>query len=116
MNNPTLVQSLSLMLPLVDVDDVYTNELWGMAAKISRAYGGAPANGENPAENTASFAGMPIRMWASPDDSICRWTPVNAFATATGADLINIGAQGGLGHSLNGMDLSQLVEWVLEND
>lgn len=120
MANPTLTQSLSLLLPAVDPQDIYDRDPLGIGLKasISTAYGGRPADSEVPALNTASFDGIPIKMWYSPNDPICLPEKVTAFATATGATTVDLGTQSGgfaPGHSINGLDPDALRDWIAAN-
>lgn len=120
MANPTLVRSVSVLLPAVDPQDIYDRDPFGagIKASISTAYGGRPADSEVPALNTALFAGIPIKMWYSANDPICLPAKAEAFAAATGAETVNLGEQSGgfTGHSINGMDPAQLSAWIVSND
>lgn len=92
--NPTLVQSICLVIPAVDIQDIYDNNRSGFQASISAAYGGRPADADNPADNAASFVDFPIRIYYSTNDTICIASTITTFATATGAELISMGAVG----------------------
>lgn len=120
MANPTLVRSLSLLLPCVDPQDVYDRDPFsvGLRASISAAYGARPADSDVPALNTANFAGIPIKMWYSPNDPICLPDLATAFATATAATAVSLGTQSGgftPGHSINGLDPDAISTWIAAN-
>lgn len=98
MAHPTRVAAIALVLPVPDVQGMYDGNINGFQAEIGTAYGARPSNAQNPASNTASFAGIPIAMWYSTDDPVALPTPTTTFAAATGATLTSLGA---VGHTLD---------------
>lgn len=106
--HPTKVASLSLILPCVDIQDIEDNARateWGIP-QPSTAYGDVrPPDDHNPADNAASYASMPVRIWYSTNDEISMPATITAFAAGSGADLISMGDQpphlGIPGHSLD---------------
>lgn len=121
MANPSLVQSIAVVLPAVDPQDIYDRDpaSAGITASMNTAYSGRPVDAENPSKNTASFSGIPIKMWYSENDPICLPAKVTAFASATGASTVSLGTQSGgaiTGHSINGIDPSQIANWIKAND
>lgn len=108
---PTMVKSLCLVIPVVDVQDIYTNNRGSFASAISTAYGGAPPDAQNPADNTSSFTSFPIRIYYSTTDNICLPAITESFATATGAELVSMGAIGHLwGAPLSGVEIAGFFE------
>lgn len=93
-NNPTLVQSLSLLIPVIDPQAVYDGNLGGFQASISTAYGGRPANADTPSQNAASFIGIPTKIWYSTSDTITSSSITTTFAAAAGATAVSMGAVG----------------------
>jgi S-formylglutathione hydrolase FrmB len=107
--NPTLVRRIALLVPAVDIQDIYTNDRGSLAAGISAAYGGAPPDASTPAKNAASFTGFTMKIWRATDDPICTPTTVDAFATATGATTASLGA---VGHSITALDGQQVAAFL----
>ena len=95
--NPSLVQSILGVVPAIDIQDIHTNNRGGFAAEIATAYGGAPADADNPADNAATFASIPHKLLYATDDPICTAAAVTAFAAASGAKLHSLGA---IGHTV----------------
>ena len=96
--NPTLVQSITLLIPCLDIQDIYDNDRGnaGFAAQINTAHGGRPSDANNPADNPSSFTGLPIQCFYSSNDDITPASIPVAWAAAVGANvkLYNMGAQG----------------------
>jgi hypothetical protein len=92
--NPTLVQSITLLIPVVDVQAVYDADRGGFAASIAAAHGGRPPDSENPADNTGSFTGIPTRLYYSTTDTITLAAEQEASAAGSGATLVSMGAVG----------------------
>lgn len=75
-----------------------------MSANATQAFVGSitvggyyePTHGaaHNPATFAASLTGIPIKMWVTSDDTYTPLATSQAFATASGATLVNIGAHG----------------------
>lgn len=107
--NPTLVRRIALFIPAVDLQDIHANDRGGYASSIATAWGGgAPADANNPADNAASFTGVPIKCWYSTDDPICVPAAVTAFCTAAGATAVSLGAQG---HAITGLNVADVVSF-----
>lgn len=107
--NPTLVQSIALIISPPDIQAMHTADRGGLAADLATAYGGAPADSENPADFAADLNGIPIKCWYSTNDSLVLASEVTAFATAAGAITVSLGAQG---HSDNGIDVNEVVSFI----
>lgn len=113
-NNPTLVQSISLVIPVIDVQYVHTNNIGGFASEINTAYGGAPADADCPAKYAANLAGIPIKIWYSTDDTYTLAATTTTFASASGATAVSMGA---IAHSWTtpGLGIS-IGNFIREND
>lgn len=124
--HPSLIASLSLMLPVVDLDDIEANNRVGQYGfpQPSTAYGGTIPDASNPIENAASFTSFPIGMWGTTDDTICIYSRATAFASAVnsaGGNCVmnSLGAAGNLvlpGHSLEDLNIQDVVDFVVDQD
>lgn len=94
-NNLGNVASISLVLPAVDIQDIDDNSLatpWGLPEPSdAAAFGARPSDAQNPADNAVAFSEVPIAIWYSTDDVICRPETVEAFAADSGAALYSLG-------------------------
>lgn len=109
--NPTHVASLVGILPCVNIQRIHSADLGGFAAEIAGAYGGAPADADNPADNAATFASIPQLLIYSTNDSIAEASEVTSFAAASGAELVSMGA---IGHSYS-LDIGETYQpWILD--
>lgn len=112
--NPTAVRRILCVNPAVDLADFHDNNRGGYAAEIETAYGGAAAyatakTAHNPAENTASFAGLPIDLYYSTDDTIVVPSTVTAFAAASGATAHSLGAVAHTAGSLSAAEVAAVL-------
>lgn len=94
-NNPTLVQSIVLLLGGVNIQAIHAEDRGGigLAASIEAAYGGAPPDAENPIDYAADLDGLPIRTYYSTDDPFTTEAETLAFCEDSGAEPISMGAQ-----------------------
>lgn len=123
-NNPTLVRSLSLILPAVNIQEIYDDNLLNDGrASLTAAYGGRPSNAETPAysSNTAVLSKIPMRVYYSQDDPICTVASSEAFIAATGAEAVDWGTLGygfpvGHGIHIDYQDGVEFAEWIARND
>lgn len=95
-NNPSKVAALVLIVPAVNVSDIYDNDRSGLAAAIDAAYGGSWASAKathDPALNTATHAaqGIPMKLCYGGADTTIMPQTVLDFAAATGATAVQIG-------------------------
>lgn len=79
---------------LLDLGYEYTNNVNGYAAEISAAWGGAPGVSADPMQNTASYAGLPMKMWFATNDTVAPTARAQAFVDATGCESASLGAVG----------------------
>ena len=89
----------------VSLIDLHDNDRGGHKAEIETAHGtgvvasyvgNSTITARDPAQNAASFAGVPIKMFYSGNDPICIPSATTAFASASGAETVNMG---NLGHA-----------------
>jgi len=94
--NPTHISAMALALPLVDFLAFYSENRGGFASEISTARGGAPDSTVDPMSRAADIAALdiPIKLWASSDDTLTPLDEAQAFATAVGAECVDMGAVG----------------------
>ncbi len=127
--NLDLVASLSLMLGVVNPQGMTDGRLTGGTGHPNLeppvvdptvAYAGAVPDAYNPLDRAAEYAGVPIKMWQSNNDSVAYLSEATAFAAINGATIVNIGNQSGgaiFGHGLDsGFTFSQVGDWLIAND
>jgi predicted alpha/beta hydrolase family esterase len=118
--NPASVAAIALVIPATDLRDLHDNAASrgaaaaGAAAEIETAYGGAAAyaaaaTAHNPAENAASYRGLPMKIWYSGDDPTCLPSITTAFASGAGAEAQNIG---NFGHGSNSAYAGSVVDFL----
>lgn len=114
--NASLVASVSLCVPVVDLADVHDNDRSGLAAPIEAAYGGgagysAAVDAHNPAANVGGYAGMPIRAWTSETDTIALAAKAESFASAV-ASRASVDTLGAIGHAVTGWSAAEVLSFV----
>lgn len=109
--NPTLVQSITLVIPVLDVQAVYDENRGTFTSLIAPAYGGGrPTDADNPIKNAGSFTGFPINLYYSTTDPITTLSESESFAAATGAVPRSMGALGhGSGAPWGGADMARFI-------
>ncbi len=122
-NNLDKVQSISCMLPAVDLQDIEDTVIPVYPAIVapSVAYGTSSIPSDHdPSDYAASLSDVPIKLWYSTNDTVVHPATVTAFAAASGATLQSIGNQSGgflVGHGLDsGFVYSQVADWLITND
>lgn len=115
--NVAKVQSITLVIPAVDIRDIDLNNRVSVLGfdPVTQgpraAYGGStPGTAFNPVSNAAALAGIPIRLYYSNTDNVCLPATQTAFQTAVGSSctLVNMG---NLGHgaSFNPFEVLQFL-------
>jgi pimeloyl-ACP methyl ester carboxylesterase len=99
--NPTKVAGIELVIPLVNPEDLRANNLGGYQADFEAAYGGNPAwqalrPTHCPVEFAAQISHIPIYLFFSDNDPICRPATIEAFRAAHGNTKTK--SLGSLGH------------------
>jgi predicted alpha/beta hydrolase family esterase len=96
--NQSKVAAFAGVIPLCDLADVHDNNRDGFAAQIETAYGGLAAYqaaiGTHNPLTWASDLKFPIKIWYSTDDPRTIPSATLAFAAASGAQLVSMGAIG----------------------
>lgn len=114
--NPGDVLAVVGLIPVVDLDDVRDNDLAGKRDEIDAAWGvtypAALPAGANPADRTGDFASLAIQLWVASDDTIARPTPAQTFATATNADLQDLGALGHTDEAMAAVDAAAILAFI----
>lgn len=113
--NPTLVACIALALPVVDLAYEHDNNVQGFATEIETAYGGASGYTSavathDPMQNTSSYAGVPMKMWLSPSDTVAITARQQAFATATSCPTSPSGANDHSGAFLPTAEIVQFFQ------
>lgn len=115
LNNLTDVAAIALIVPTVDMADIYDNNRNGLAASISTAWGtGAAWEAAEPTRNPINYAddlaAIPIGIWYAPDDTTVVPATVTAFAAAHGNTTLT--SMGNVGHTLPTSALTEMAAWL----
>lgn len=122
--NPTLVASMYLIVPLVDLQDFFTSRTDGTVtqAEVNAAYGGSVAASyatHNPSAsgNQAALAGVPMKLVYSTNDLYVPAATVTSYAAlvnAAGGSAVAV-SQGAQGHSGLGVDPVDVARFFNQN-
>lgn len=96
--NPTLVKSITLVIPILDVQDTYDNNRGGFQSEIGTAFGGRPGDADNPAKNYSAFSGFPIHLFYATDDPFTPNAINQAFIAGVGSNVV-ARSMGAIGHA-----------------
>jgi len=96
-NNPTLVKSISLVIPVINVQGVWDEDRVGAKFLVDAAYGGRPPDDHNPLDYAASLPDVPIRLYCSENDPYTTFIESIDFAALAGAEAISMGP---IGHAV----------------
>ena len=104
--NPEKVASQTLIVPVVDQQDIYDNDLvapYGTIQPPETAFGGnRPPDSHVPARNAEDFREIPTEIWYSNNDPVCRPQVIVPFAEAARARRHNLGNQYPAGWAIPG--------------
>lgn len=94
--NPTKVRSLTLLIPVLDVQDVWDSDRAGFKAEITTTYGGRPGDAYNPSLHFSDYSKFPIHLFYSTTDTVTPLSITEAFIEGVGDNVVaeNMGAQG----------------------
>lgn len=109
-----LLRGAALLIPGLDLQDIRDNNRSGAQGFIDTAYGGSGALAaayptRSPLVYRAELAGAPLRLWTSSDDPVCQPAASATFAAATGAPIVSLGA---VGHSVSGLRVGDVVDYL----
>lgn len=93
-NNLSSAACAAASVALPDLGYEYANNVNGYAAEISTAHGGAPSSANDPMQNTAALAPLPMKMWFANNDAVAPTARAQAFVDATGCQSASLGAVG----------------------
>lgn len=115
--NPLAVSAIALIIPALDLEDLHDNRGLDAAIEAPNAFGSEAAYlaaiaERSPIENAADFQDVPIRIYYSSDDPICLPVICEAFAEATNAELVSLGA---IGHNATTLDARDIVSFIRSN-
>lgn len=92
--NPTLVASIVMIIPVINVTDIHTNNRGGYAGAINAAYGGAYSEATygalyNPftQAQAGKYAGIPMLCFYGTSDALCLPTWVTQMAALPGMNM-----------------------------
>jgi predicted alpha/beta hydrolase family esterase len=112
------VAAIVALIPVTDLQDLVANNRGGYASSIQTAYGvgaGNVADADNPAKNTAVLSQVPISIYHASDDPICIASTITAFAAATGAQRVDVGALGHTNDAIYYCDHEAAAAFLLAN-
>jgi pimeloyl-ACP methyl ester carboxylesterase len=109
------VAAVALCVPAVNLADLHDRTALGWTTEIETAYGGhsaylAALSTHNPAQFAADLAGLPIKLWYSPDDPIIDPAKVLAFAATVGAEVV--ANPTGTGHDVMAAPAADVTAWL----
>lgn len=118
--NPTLVEAVVLFYPVVNLVACHdaTGGASNYATEINTAYTdlagyNAAKAAHDPAQNAASYTGVPIRMYRSTADAAVGSANQDAFATAVGGSAFQTVSLGASGHpDMSVIPLGDLAAFV----
>lgn len=117
MTNPSEVAAVVGLLPATDLDYIRDNDIAGQRDDIDTIYGvtypAALPTGVNPADNTGDFD-LPMAFWYASDDAMVSAAATTTFASATGAEVHNVGALGHTDAALLAVDTAAVTTFVEE--
>jgi dienelactone hydrolase len=112
--NPTLVAAIVLVIPALDLQDIYVNDRGpGLQAEIQAAYGGAPDYAtRSPMNLAASLTGIPTKIWYSTNDPVTPSVGTNATFAASVGSSCSTQSMGAVGHVFSAVDPDQVLNFV----
>lgn len=116
--NPTHISCLVAFLPVVDPNDVVTNNRGGFAAAVNTAYStyveATHGATYNPTTYGASLAGLPMQLWYATDDTVAMPERVLAFAALVGASVeLHTLTGGHTDAACAGVDIDRVRNFIL---
>ncbi len=111
--NPTLVKAIAIIIPVLDLQDVYQNNRSGLEPQINAAYGGAPDySTRSPMNLASSLAGMPIKIWYSTTDPVTPSTSTNTtFQSSVGSSCL-VQSLGAVGHTFSAVNPDDILSFL----
>lgn len=116
--NSTMRQRIRSMVVAItpnDIQAMYSENRGGLAASISSAYGGAPSDADNPADNTAVIkaSGVPLLYIYSGADSFVTLAEHEAFIEGAECQSVYMGDE--VGHALS-FDYGLIGAWFAQHE
>lgn len=121
-DNRSVIASIQCALPACDLGDIEDN------GRVSAYSLPNPSTGysfrsvmdvNDPGNHASAYSSIPMKFYASSDDTICDYTAVSSFCTASGATLVNLGAHpGGFipGHNCDNLNVDDVLAFMVAND
>lgn len=112
--NPSDVACIVAILPIVDLEKVRTDNIFGHRAAIDAAWGvtypAALPQQADPKQNTAALSAIPMQLWYASDDPIS--FGVADFIAATGAEGHDVGALGHDDDAIAAVDVAAVAAFL----
>ena len=117
--NPTLVSCIALIIPAIDLQDIYVNDRGpGLQATISSVWGGAPPySTRSPLLLASSLAGIPTHVWAASggsDPVTPSFATNTTFCTSVGGDS-KVHDMGAVGHTVGAVSTDEVLSFIAAN-
>ena len=116
--NPTKVGCVVGIIPVIDLNDMVTNNRGSLAANINTAYGTYSEATHGPTYNPANYAASlttPTRLYYASDDATAIPGAVTAFDTAcSSATAASVGALGHTQAAIDAAPREEIVEWLAQ--
>lgn len=119
--NPTLVASVTAIIPTVDIPAAYDADISGAAALIDTAYGGTYVDDDQKADHNPVHWGplessfVPTKVWHASDDPWCPLASYQAFAATPNATLTDVGALGHSDAAIAASPINEIEDFLQEN-
>jgi len=106
------VAAVAALIPALDLEAIHDRSA-EMASEIETAYGGGAGYAEvatehNPMAHAEKYRGLPLGCWCSLDDPAIPFEEVREFGRRAKAELRLFGPAG---HSIEGLDAGEVVEF-----
>lgn len=111
--NPTKVAAIALVIPALDLEDIYVNDRGpGLRAQIQAAYGGAPDYTQrSPLLLASSIAGIPTRVWYSTNDVVTPAATTLSFIGSVGQS-VSARSMGAVGHTFLAVSPDEVLAFL----
>lgn len=110
--NPANVACVGVALPIVDPEQVRSEDAGGYQSEIEAIHGvGTVPSPKRPNQNAGDYT-MPVALWASVTDTVGDYTLAEDFAGDIGADFHSLGS---VGHSYLSMDNNEALTFLGEH-
>lgn len=114
LDHPENVEALGVALPIMDPEDVRSNNRGGYQAAIEAVYGTGTAVPDTKRPITRAASLIPqARIWVSEDDSIGQPSIADAFVSSAPSGRVTRSSMGAHGHSYLTLDWQDAIAWLI---